>query len=153
MTTLTVVQTTINIGDVEIDAYTANEVSSTTGRFINYLSGTGLSASIGLEPSTTLQKRMAKELQSKLGNDFTTLQGRYLNNSGAYTKLNLWDTLSAAQYYAYHATHGNQKALAIVIAMLATTLDIIIDDKFNRKYEQGQAEARVNARIGSIETN
>lgn len=152
MTTLTVVRTTINIGGCEIDAYTANEVSSITGRFINYLSGNGLATSIDLDHSTTVQKRLSKDLQSSLGQGFTTVQSRYLNSSGAYTKLNLWDTVSAAQYYAYHAKHGNQKALAIIIALASTTFDIIIDDKFNRKYEQGQAEARVNARIGSIST-
>lgn len=37
MTTLTVVRTTINIGDIEIDAYTANEVSSTTWRYAESL--------------------------------------------------------------------------------------------------------------------
>lgn len=152
MSTLTVVRATINIGDIELEAYTANEISSTTGRFINYLSGSVLAASIDLEPSTTLQKRLSKELKTRLGNNFTTLQGRYLNNSGAYTKLNLWDTVSSAHYYSYHAMQGNQKALAIIIALASTTLDIIIDDKFGRQYRQGSAEQWIKHRLKALET-
>jgi hypothetical protein len=48
MEILTVFKTEITIGKITIDAYTANEVSSTTGKFINYLSGGQLAESIGL---------------------------------------------------------------------------------------------------------
>ncbi len=74
MSTLTVVQATINIGDIALEVYTANEISSNNGRFINYLSGSGLASSIELEPSTTLQKRLSKDLKARLGDNFTTLQ-------------------------------------------------------------------------------
>lgn len=75
MEILTVDSTIIEIGGIEADAYTANEISSTTGAPINYLSGAGLALSIGLDHTTTLQKRLSKELKALLGEGFTTVQG------------------------------------------------------------------------------
>lgn len=118
MDILTVFKTEITIGAITIDAYTANEVSSTTGKFINYLSGAGLAESIGLHRSTTLQNRLSKELKDLLEGDSTTLQGslraetksekdyiafdrpgRYKNSKNSWSKINLWDTTSAAKYW------------------------------------------------------
>jgi hypothetical protein len=147
MTILTVFKTEIYIGSIAIDAYTANQISSTTGKFINYLSGAGLAESIGLNRSTTLQNRLSEDLKAMLGAGFTTLQGQYKMESGGKSKLNLWDTTSAAIYYRYHDKQNNILAGAIVTALIATTLDIIIDDRFGRIYEQGAAEAKTNARL------
>lgn len=166
MDILTVFKTEITIGNVTIDAYTANEVSSTTGKFINYLSGAGLAESIGLHRNTTLQNRMSKELKDLLGNNSTTLhpnlraetksekehiaferQGKYKNSQNSWSKVNLWDTTSAAKYYRYHDKQGNELASRIVTALVSTTLDIIIDDRFGRVYKSGEAEARTKARL------
>jgi hypothetical protein len=113
MTILTVFKTEIYIGSIAIDAYTANQISSTTGKFINYLSGAGLAASIGLANNTTIQKRLSEDLKAMLGNGFTTIQGQYKNTQNSWSKLNLWDTTSAALYYLYHHGQGNKTAGAI----------------------------------------
>ena len=166
MDILTVFKTEITIGAITIDAYTANEVSSTTGKFINYLSGGQLAESIGLHRSTTLQNRLPKELKDLLEGDSTTLQrnlrteikpekdhivfdrpGRHKNSKNAWSKINLWDTTSAAKYYRYHDKQDNELASRIVTALVSTTLDIIIDDKFGRVYKSGEAEARTKARL------
>jgi len=147
MTNITVFKTQFTIGAIAVDGYTANQISATTGKFINYLSGAGLAGSIGLHRSTTLQKRMPEDLKAMLGKGFTTVQGSYKMESGGKSKLNLWDTTSAALYYRYHDKQGNELAGAIVNALISTSLDIIIDDRFGRVYEQGAAEARTNARI------
>jgi len=147
MTILTVFKTEFTIGSVLVDCYTANELDPATGKFINYLSGAGLAESIGLNRSTTLQNRLSEDLKAMLGAGFTTLQGSYKMESGGKSKLNLWDTTSAAIYYRYHDKQNNILAGAIVTALIATTLDIIIDDRFGRIYEQGAAEAKTNARL------
>jgi len=166
MSILTVFKTEFTIGSILVDGYTANEVDPATGKFINYLSGAGLAASIGLTDKTTRPKTLPKDLESMLaagfttrpktlseslepmlGAGFTTLQGSYKMESGGKAKINLWDTTSAALYYRYHDKQNNVLAGAIVTALIATTLDIIIDDRFGRIYEQGAAEAKTNARI------
>lgn len=148
---LTVESTTISLGMIEVDAYTGNEVSSVTGAPINYLSGRGLAESIGLDESTARQNRLSKDLKLLLGDTFAVRQGKYKMKSGGTTKVGLWDTVSAARYYAYHAFQGNPQAIAVILALTSTTLDIIINDKFKRKYEAGQAEAWTKARIKSKE--
>ena len=176
MSILTVVRTIIQVANIEIDAYTAGEVSSVTGAPINYLSGRGLAESIGLEESTARQNRLSKELKDLLGNGFTVRQGKYKMDSGGSTKVNLWDTVSAAKYYRYHDRQGNKIAGLIVDALAwdtvsaakyyryhdrqgnkiaglfidalaATTLDIIINDKLNIDYQKGQAEKWLKARL------
>lgn len=147
MDILTVFKTEIAIGNVNIDAYTANEISSTTGKFINYLSGAGLAASIELTDKTTRPQSLPENLKSILGDGFTTRPGRYKMASGGTSKIHLWDTTSAAKYYLYHHGQGNKLATEIAIALMSTTLDIIIDDLFHRVYKTGEAEARTKARL------
>lgn len=147
--TITVDSTTIEIGGVQIDAYTANEISSTTGDTINYLSARGLAKSIGVSETATLQNKMSKQLKSLLDKDFTVLQAEYKMTSGGLTKINLWDTVSAARFYRYHDRKGNQTAGLIIDALTSTSLDIIINDRFGRKYEKGDAERRAKLRANS----
>lgn len=147
MDILTVVKTEITIGSITIDAYTANEVSSTTGKFINYLSGAGLAASIGLPNNTTIHNRLPEKLKRMLGEGYTTIHGRTKTTQNSWAKLNLWDTSSAAKYYLYHHGQGNKLATEIAMALMSTTLDIIIDDRFGRVYKSGEAEARTKARL------
>ena len=147
MSIITVFKTEFAIGAVTVDGYTANEIDPATGKFINYLSGAGLAESIGLNESTTRSKRLPKGLEDILGTGFTTVQGSYKMESGGKSKLNLWDTTSAALYYRYHDKQNNILAGAIVTALISTTLDIIIDDRFGRVYKQGEVEARVKARL------
>lgn len=147
MDILTVFKTEITIGVITIDAYTANEVSSTTGKCINYLSGGGLAASIELTDKTTRPQSLPERPKSILGGDFTTRPGRHKMASGGTSKIHLWDTTSAAKYYLYHHGQGNELATQIAVALMSTTLDIIIDDKFGRVYKSGEAEARTKARL------
>jgi hypothetical protein len=147
MSIITVFKTEIHIGSIAIDAYTANQISSTTGKFINYLSGAGLAESIGLHRNTTLQNRLSEDLKAMLGAGFTTLQGKCENTQKSFSKMNLWDTTSAAIYYRYHDKHKNVLAGAIVTALISTTIDIIIDDSMGRMYQSGEAAARVKARL------
>jgi len=152
MSIITVFKTEFKIGSILVDGYTANEVDPATGKFINYLSGQGLAASIGVNESTTRSKRLPKGLEAILGAGFTTRQGQYKNTQKSFSKMNLWDTTSAAFYYLYHRDHGNKIAGAIVTALIATTLDIIIDDAFHRVYEKGSAQAKTNARLAGMIT-
>ena len=55
MSILTVRATTITIGQIVVDAYTADE-QRPDGSYVNYLSGNGLAESIGLSNSTTVLK-------------------------------------------------------------------------------------------------
>jgi hypothetical protein len=90
MSILTVRATTITLGGILIDAYTADE-QLLDGSWVNYLSGNGLANSIGLENSTTIQSRLPQALKAMLGNDLTTMQkGRFLNKSGAFSQMTLW---------------------------------------------------------------
>ena len=145
MTILTVRKTTITLGFV-IDAYTADEKDS-QGRWINYLSGTGLSKSIGFSATTTLPNRLPKELEAKLGEGFTTLLGKYKMSSGGLSSLNLWKTQDAAKYWLHHFRQGNELAETILDALTGTTLDIIINDLFQREYAQGSAQLWTENRI------
>ena len=147
MDILTVFKTEIKIGAITIDAYTANEVSSTTGKCINYLSGAGIAASIGLTNNTTIHNRLPERLKSILGEGYTTIHGRTKTSQNSWAKLNLWDTTSAAKYYLYHHGQGNELATQIAVALMSTTLDIVIDDRFGRVYKSGEAEARTKARL------
>lgn len=147
MNIVTVQRTTIELAGKEVDAYTAGEISSLTGLPINYLSGNGLAESIGLDHTTTVQKRLPKELKTMLGEGFTTVQGKYKNSTNAYSKVNLWDTVSAAKYYRYHDRQGNVTAGLIIDALASTTLDIIINDKLGVDYQKGQAERIAKARL------
>lgn len=148
MSILTVVRATIEIVvGTKVDAYTAGEISSTTGAPINYLSGRGLSQSIGLTEFTARGNQLPKELRALLGKEFTVRGGQYKMASGGTTKVSLWDTPSAATYYLYHAFQGNEQAKLITIALASTTLDIIINDRLNVDYKKGQAEQWTKARI------
>lgn len=151
MSILTVQGTVISVGMVEVDAYTANEINPVTKAPINYLSGLGLAESINLTDKTTRPKSLPKELKDMLAKDFTIRPGKYKNSTNAYSKVNLWDTASAAVYYFYHALQGNEKAKRITTALMATSLDIIINDKFKREYEAGQAELWTKARVAAKE--
>ena len=77
MAILTVFKTQFAIGAVTVDGYTANEIDPATGKFINYLSGAGLAASIGLANTTTMQNRLSVDLKAILEDGFTTMQGQY----------------------------------------------------------------------------
>lgn len=145
----TVVSTTIEIGSIQVDAYTANQISSTTGEPINYLSARGLAKSIGVSETSTLQNRLSKQLKALLGADFTVLQAEYKMSSGGLTQVQLWDTVSAARFYRYHDRKGNQTAGLIIDALTSTSLDIIINDKFEREYKKGSAERRAKLRANS----
>ena len=136
----------ININNQEIDAYTANEVSA-NGISINYLSGKQMAQVIGLLQSTSMQNRISQELKVMLGNDFSTMQGKVKTSQGNYVKLNLWSTDDATKYWMYHAFKGNKEAQSLVTALSSTTLDIIINDAFDREYKKGQAEELQNTRI------
>ena len=92
MTSITVFKTQFTIGAIAVDAYTANQISATTGKFINYLSGAGLAGSIGLNESTTRSKRLPGGLKDILGAGLTPVQGKYKTESGGKAKINLWDT-------------------------------------------------------------
>lgn len=131
---------------VTVDGYSAHEKDS-KGNYINYLSGRGLAESIAIDHSTTGTNRMAKDLKALLGESFTTGTGQYKNTEGGISNINLWSTTDAAKYYAYYASKGNQKAFAVVIALTSTTLDIIINDKFDRTYVKGDAEKLVWQRV------
>jgi hypothetical protein len=110
MSILTVISTTIEIGGVTVDAYTANEISSTTGSPINYLSSKGLAESIDLTDTACRESRMSKDLKALLGESFKTINGRFKNISGGHSKINLWKLEDAKKFYAYHALRGNIKA-------------------------------------------
>lgn len=146
MDILDVFQTTIKLGNIEIDAYTAHEKDS-RGNWVNYLSGTGLAESVELNHSTTVQKRLSKSLKALLGNDFTTVQGRYKMTSGGIAKVKMWKTPDAGTFYGYQAEQGNKRALKIVIGLATASLDIIINDAFERPYVAGTAQNLVNSRI------
>ena len=147
---LTVFRTDIKIGDILVDAYTANE-TSVAGYPINYLSGKQIAQVIGLPNSTTMQNRIAQELLSMLGKDFTCMQSKVKTSQGNYIKINLWSTQDASKYWMYHAFKGNSKAQSLLIALSSTTLDTIINDAFDRDYEKGKAEQQINARLEGID--
>jgi hypothetical protein len=138
-----VFRATIKIGAVEIDTYTDHEKDN-QGNWINYLSGQGMALAIGERQRTSIDSEMSKALKALLGNDFSCIDSRYRTERGGLVKVKLWHTLDAAKYWGYHAGKGNQKAMQLVIAMVSTTLDIVINDAFNRKYEQGSAQKQVN---------
>ena len=95
---------------------------------------------------------MSKELKAFLGQDFTVLQGKYKMASGGSTKVSLWTTDAASSFYTYHAIFNqNPTAIKIVQSLSATTLDIIINDAFNREYEQYQAQEWTKTRNENIE--
>lgn len=146
MDILDVFRTTIKLGNIEIDAYTAHELDS-RGNWINYLSGKGMAESIGLPRNSTLPKRFSESLKTRLGKEFTTLHGRYKMDSGGVSKAKMWTTPNAGIYYGYHAEQGNQKALKIVIGLASAALDIIINDQFQRPYTSGQTQQIANSRI------
>jgi hypothetical protein len=98
---LEVFRTSIKLGSIEIDAYTAHQKDE-HGRWINYLSGAGMATSVKLHRNTTLQNRMSEELKALLGKDFTTLQGKYCNSQNSFSKVELWTTTSAPKYWRYH---------------------------------------------------
>ena len=97
--------------------------------------------------STTLQSSLRAEVKSEKEYIVFDRPGRYKNSKNAWSKVNLWDTISAAKYYRYHDKQDNELASRIVTALVSTTLDIIIDDKFGRVYKTGEAEARTKARL------
>jgi hypothetical protein len=115
------------------------------------LSGNQLAELIGLSQTTTLPNRLPKELKGILGQDFTVMPGFYKMESGGKTKLSLWSTVNAIRYIQYHAIQGNKPAANIMYAFGSTTLDMIINDSFNRDYLKGQAEATAKARYSGIE--
>lgn len=137
------------LAGIELNGFSAGEVDK-NGKVINYLSGQGLAKSLGLKDTTTLQNRLSKQLKAFLGDGFTTLQGKYKNASGAFSKINLWTTDAASSFYTYHAVFNqNPIAIKIVQALSATTLDIIINDRFNREYKQYQAQEWTKTRFKS----
>lgn len=143
MAIVEVFRTSIKLGSISIDAYTADEQDN-DGNWINYLSGAGMAEAIKLHRSTTLQNRLSDDLKALLGNDFTTLQSKYRMNSGGLSKVELWKTADARKFWRFHDRKGNQKASLIVDALVEVSLDIIINDAFNRAYKRGDAEKLVN---------
>lgn len=146
MDILDVFQTTIKLGNIEIDAYTAHEKDS-RGNWANYLSGRGLAKSIGMDESTTRGSQIPKKLKQSLGNGFTMRGGRYKMVSGGVSKVKLWTTTQANKYYRYHEKQGNLLAELICDALSDAALDIIINDAFERPYVAGTAQNLVNSRI------
>jgi hypothetical protein len=140
---LEVFRTSIKLGSIEIDAYTAHQKDE-HGRWINYLSGAGMATSIKLHRNTTLQNRMSEELKALLGKDFTTLQGKYRNSQNSFSKVELWTTSQAPKYWRYHDRKGNQIAGLIIDALTGVSLDAIINDRFKRTYSLGSTEQWVN---------
>jgi len=118
------------------DGYTANEPDLATNKFINYLSSASLAASIGLDESTTQLKRLPHELKIMLGADYTPVQGKYKNAQNSCSKINLWKTTDAVQYYRYYDNQGSFLAGEIIWALASTLLDIIIDDTFSRNLQK-----------------
>jgi hypothetical protein len=147
---LTVFRTEIKIGHQITFAYTANEVSL-SGNPINYLSGYQLAELIGLAQTTTVRNRIPQELKVLMGDAFTVMPGQYKMDSGGITKVSLWDTQNATKYWMYHAFRGNSLAQSILLALSSTSLDIIINDAFDRDYEKGKAQQQVNARLEGID--
>jgi hypothetical protein len=148
---LTVRKTTINISGIDIDAYTADEKDE-KGNFINYLSGQGMAFSIGLDHTTTVQKRLAQELKARLGAGFSTVQGKYVNTQNGVSKISLWTIPNAIRYWQYHDRSGNKLAQDLLSALAETSLDIIVDDSFGRDYQRGQAESKARARFAGKQT-
>lgn len=152
---LTVSRVTINLG-IEIDAYSANKIDPATGKLINYLSGKGLVDSIGLTDKTTRPQALPKELKDLLGQDFTTIKGKYKNESGAYSKINLWTIEKAKKYYGYHALKGNKKAAKILglmsdsctISSIKLRTEKDIQDKLNMELN---GEKEVCTPVGNID--
>jgi hypothetical protein len=89
---------------------------------------------------------MSKELKTKLGANFTTIQGKVKTSQNNYIKVSLWGIDSCVKYLNYHAGKGNQRAFNLVCVLAATNLDIIINDAFDRDYQKGQAQRWVNNR-------
>jgi hypothetical protein len=141
-----VFRSTIKLGAIEIDAYTANERDN-QGNWINYLSGKGMAECIGLEHTTTVQNRLSEELKALLGETFTTVQSKYRNQRNSFSKVNLWTIPNSRKYWRYHDRNGNKLAGAIVDALVETSIDIIINDAFSREYQRGDAQLLVNSRI------
>lgn len=87
---LIVFRTEINVGGQNTFAYTADEVDS-NGKPINYLNGSQLAELIGENQNSTIHSRMSKELKTKLGTNFTTIQGKVKTSQNNYIKVSLWD--------------------------------------------------------------
>lgn len=147
MSILTVERVFFSIHEKKFDAYTGWELYPDSDQIIYYLSGRGLASSINLDESTTRLNRLPKELKGLLGEDFATRHGTYKNTEGGKSRINLWGTWSAAQYYVYHAERGNEEAKLIVRSLVATSLDLLINDAFGQEYKRGQAQEWVNARM------
>lgn len=130
-----------------VDGYSSDEINSTTGGSMNYLSAKQMAELVDLPNNSTIPNRAPLQLKSLLGNSFTTIHGRTKTTQNNYIKLNLWDSASAASFFLYHAFQGNQKAQAICAALTATSLDIIIDDAFGREYIKDAARKRTDARL------
>jgi hypothetical protein len=126
--------------------HTANERDS-KGNWINYLSNRGMAECIGENEQTVREKYMSESLKSFLGKDFTLRDSRYRTFAGGLVKVKLWTTASARKYWRYHDRNGNKLAGAIVDALVETSIDIIINDAFNREYKRGDAELLANNRI------
>jgi hypothetical protein len=144
---LTVKRVQFQLASKTLDGYSAGETNPVTGKFINYLSGRQLAEVIGNHHTTVVQNRMSEELKALLGKDFTVVQGSYKMASGGKTKVGLWTTHAATIYFTYHARKRNEIAFDIVCALAATSLDIIIDDQFEREYKAKQAEEVTEARL------
>ena len=147
---LTVFRTEIKIGNQITFAYTANEIDI-NGNPINYLNGTQLAELIGESPNSTVLKRLSKELKSMLGESFSTIQGKMKTEKNTYSKVSLWDTSDCITYWTYHAEKGNRVAFKLICALAVTSLDLIINDAFDRDYEKGKAQQQVNARLEGID--
>ena len=147
---LTVFRTEIKIGNQITFAYTANEIDI-NGFPINYLNNTQLAELIGMTEFTTRAKNIPQELKNRLGGDFSTREGRVKTSQGNYVKVSLWDTFSCIQYIGYHSNKGNQIAGSLLVALAITSLDLIINDAFDRDYEKGKAQQQVNARLEGID--
>ncbi len=147
-----VFKTSIDLGNgIVLDAYTAHE-KDVNGNYINYLSGRGLAESIDLPANSTVLNRLSEKLKAKLGANFLIVQGilnNDPNNPNLNTTVNLWTTEAATKYYLYHMSKGNEKAELILDVLASTTLDIIINDKFDRGYKVGDAERLVWERVRS----
>ena len=123
-------------GEIELEGYTADEMRA-DGSFVNYLSGRGISKSIELSHSVVVRKRLPKELKAFLGNDFMVVTGTFDLSNNRLSKVDLWPTEFAANFFLFYAMKGNAIAIQFSKSLLAASLDTILNDKFGRASEPG----------------
>jgi hypothetical protein len=132
-----------SLGNLTLNGYKPENVLEP-----NYLSGRQIAQCIDIDESATREKKLSKDLKAMLGNDFTIVQGVYKMKSGGETKINLWTTEQAFIFWTYQATKSwNQKALTLVLACGAESLDRRINRAFGVQLDEEEYNARMKARM------